>query len=67
MNIMLCLPAPDVKALGTGRSICTITSLFIRTGQKFFLCPIEIDDENNYVESCYRQFKSEVQRLGVFP
>jgi hypothetical protein len=54
MNIMLCLPAPDVKALGTGRSICTLTSLFIRSGQKFFLCPIEIDDENNYLESCYQ-------------
>jgi Domain of unknown function (DUF1802)/Restriction endonuclease len=62
MNIMLCLPAPDVKALGTGRSICTITSLFIRTGQKFFLCPIEIDDENNYVESCYQPgFRQEAQ------
>jgi hypothetical protein len=55
MNIMLCLPAPDVKALGTGRSICTITSLFIRSGQKSFLCPIEIDDENNdYIKSYYQ-------------
>jgi hypothetical protein len=54
MSNMLCLPAPDVRALGTGRSICAITSLFIRSGQKFFLCPIEIDDENNHVESCYQ-------------
>jgi hypothetical protein len=62
MNIMLCLPAPDVQSLGTGRSICTITSLFIRTGQKFFLCPIEIGDKNNYIEFCYQPgFQQEAQ------
>jgi hypothetical protein len=54
LSTLLCLPAPDLQAVGTGRSICTISSLFIRSGQKFLLCPTETIDLDNYVEGCYR-------------
>jgi hypothetical protein len=54
LSTLLCLPAPDVKALGIGRSICAISALFIRPGQKFLLCPTEIIDDDRYLEDCYR-------------
>ncbi len=54
LSTLLCLPAPDVRALGVGRSICAIPSLFIRPGQKFLLCPTEIIDDDRYLEDCYR-------------
>jgi hypothetical protein len=49
LSTLLCLPAPDVRALGFGRSICAIPALFIRPGQKFLLCPTEKIDND-----CYR-------------
>jgi hypothetical protein len=54
LSTLLCLPAPDVRALGVGRSICAISGLFIRPGQKFLLCPTEIIDNDRYLEDCYR-------------
>jgi hypothetical protein len=54
ISTLLCLPAPDVKALGNGRSICAITALFLRPGQKFLLCPIEILDGADRLEWFYR-------------
>jgi Domain of unknown function (DUF1802)/Restriction endonuclease len=56
LSTLLCLPAPDVRAVGMGRSICAISALFIRPGQKFLLCPTEISDggSSNYLDNCYR-------------
>jgi hypothetical protein len=62
LSTLLCLPAPDVKALGMGRSICAISALFIRPGQKFLLCPTEIIDDDSYVDNCYRlEFQSQAK------
>jgi Domain of unknown function (DUF1802)/Restriction endonuclease len=62
LSTLLCLPAPDVKALGIGRSICAISGLFIRPGQKFLLCPIETIDNDRYLEDCYRsEFQSQAK------
>jgi hypothetical protein len=62
LSTLLCLPAPDVKALGFGRSICAISALFIRPGQKFLLCPTEIIDNDLYLEDCYRsEFQSQAK------
>ncbi len=54
LSTLLCLPAPDIRALEVGRSICAISGLFIRPGQKFLLCPTETIDNNLYLEDCYR-------------
>jgi Domain of unknown function (DUF1802)/Restriction endonuclease len=63
LSTILCLPAPDLQALGNGRSICVIPSLFIRPGQKFLLCPMGITNTNdNYLENYYRSiFQSEAK------
>jgi Domain of unknown function (DUF1802)/Restriction endonuclease len=62
LSTLLCLPAPDVKALGIGRSICAISGLFIRPGQKFLLCPTETIDNDRYLEDCYRsEFQSQAK------
>lgn len=62
LSTLLCLPAPDVRALGIGRSICAIPALFIRPGQKFLLCPTETIDNDLYLEDCYRSgFYSEAK------
>lgn len=61
LSTLLCLPAPDIKALGAGRSIWAISSLFIRSGQKFLLCPTEISDGDD-VDHCYQpRFQSEAK------
>ncbi|MGI0493090.1 DUF1802 family protein [Alkalinema pantanalense CENA528] len=51
---MLCLPAPDVKGLATGRLIFSFPSIFIRTGQSFLLCPSEVLGSSDSVEYCYK-------------
>jgi hypothetical protein len=62
LSTLLCLPAPDVRALGVGRSICAISALFIRPGQKFLLCPTEIINNDRYLEDCYRsEFQSQAK------
>jgi hypothetical protein len=63
-STVLCLPAPDVKALGSGRSICAITALFLRPGQKFLLFPTEILDSTDRLEWCYRsEFCQEAKQV----
>ena len=54
LHTLLCLPAPDVQALGEGRSICAITALFVRPGKQFLLCPSETLDNADRLEWCYR-------------
>ena len=54
LSTLLCLPAPDIKALGEGRSVCAIPSLFIRPGQRFLLSPSENLDGTDHLDWCYR-------------
>jgi hypothetical protein len=62
LSTLLCLPAPDVKALGEGRSICAIPAVFIRPGQMFLLCPSEKLDQSDHLEWTYRSgFHREAQ------
>jgi hypothetical protein len=37
----LCLPVPDIEALIQGRTIAALPRMFIRTGQRFSLYPVD--------------------------
>ncbi|MDD1428660.1 DUF1802 family protein, partial [Dolichospermum sp. ST_sed9] len=43
----LCLPVPDIEALIQGRTIAALPRMFIRTGQRFSLYPV--DNSTNIV------------------
>ncbi|MDM3855880.1 MAG: DUF1802 family protein [Aphanizomenon gracile PMC649.10] len=38
----LCLPVPDIEALIQGRKIVALPEMFLRSGQRFYLYPVEI-------------------------